>query len=390
VQAMTFTLPDAYLVARSIKRLSPETKVVLGGPHATIYPKETVALDAVDFAFAGEGEISFINFLNVFFDAGKKVIVPGVAGKIKDDIYYTPHSGFSQNMDSINYPSRKSSKIKRYSSVIARRNPITTMITSRGCPFECIFCNRMDRTYRMHSDQYVLNEIEDIMRLGIYEMFIQDDTFTLNRDRILSICRGIIDRKYDITWQARTRVDLVDEEMLSIMRRAGCYRMSFGVESGSEKVCKSIRKPIPRDRVINVFKMCRKEGIATLADFIFGNLDEEDEDVRKTLDFVSVIKPDYVQYSICSPYPATPLYEIGLKKGLISHDVWLEFANSPLKAFDSPVWTQHFSKIALEKITLDAYRAFYFRPSYIIKQLAKINSLEKLKLKVHAGIRMLK
>ena len=390
LQAMTFTLPDAYLVAKAVKKLNPEVKVLIGGPHSTIYPQETAGLDAVDFAFAGEGEIDFLSFLDVFHNSEARAAIPGIAYKLDGNVHYSPFVGLIKDLDSIPFPARKSSKFKQYCSVLAKNNPITTMITSRGCPFKCVFCNRMGRKYRYHSAQYVLSELEEILHLGLQEVFIHDDTFSINRERVKAICEEIIKRGYDFVWEARTRADCVDEELLALMRRAGCHRLSFGVESGSERVLKSMKKEIKLNQVEKVFAWCRREGIVTLADFMFGNLDEEIEDIKKTLDLVKRINPDFVQYSICSPYPDTPLYKHGLERRIISYDIWLDFARDPLQDFSSPFWTQNFAEEELIKMTATAYRSFYMRPSFIIKKLMEINSFEQLKNMLSAAIGMMR
>lgn len=388
IQAMTFTLPDAYFVAKAIKALNPDVKILIGGPHPTIYPRETAGLDAVDFAFAGEGEIGFPAFLDAFSDPVARAAIPGIACKLNGEVSYTPPCGLLKDLDLIALPARQSSRYTLYSSVLAALNPITIMITSRGCPFQCVFCNRMGRKYRAHSARYVLDEFEEILKLGIKEVFIHDDTFTINRERVKAICEGIIDRGYHIVWEARTRVDCVDEELLALMRRAGCNRLSFGVESGSERVLKSMKKGIDLKRVEEVFACCRKEGISTLADFMFGNLDEEMDDIKKSLELVRRIEPDYAQFSICSPYPGTPLYQLGLERGLYSCDVWLDFARDPLKDFHSPVWTQHLTEEELVEITASAYRAFYMRPSFIVKQLTRIRTFEQFKTMFRGAVGM--
>jgi len=151
-----------------------------------------------------------------------------------------------------------------------------------------------------------------------------------------------------------------------------------------------MQKGINLKQVENVFNWCRDEGVITIADFMFGNLDEKKEDIHKSLNLVKQIKPDFVQYSICSPYPGTPLYEIGLEKGVIKKDVWLDFAKDPLSEFNSPLWTQHFTEEELVKITASAYRAFYLRPSFIIKQLGRINSFAQIKNMLLSVVGMLK
>lgn len=389
LQAMTFTLRDAYLVAKESKRLNPYVFVMIGGPHPTIYPEQTAALDAVDFAFAGEGEIGLVQFLDLFHDEEERGKIPGIASKKNSFVHYRPSAGLIKNLDQIPFPARHASPYMRYSSVLAERNPITIMITSRGCPFKCVFCNRMGRKYRCHSAEYVIGEIEEILKLGIKEIFLHDDTFTLKRDRVTAICRGLIERNLNVTWEARTRVDCVDEELLSLMRRAGCHRLSFGVESGSERVLKSMRKGISLGQVERVFAWCRREGIVTLADFMVGNLDEKMDDFQKTLALIKKINPDYVQFSICSPYPGTPLYELGLEKGLVPGDVWLDYAKDPLKEFSAPVWSENFSEEELYKLTAKAYRSFYFRLPFVLNQLKNVKSLSQFKTLTRAAFGIL-
>ena len=390
LQATTFTLPDAYMVARQIKQLDPDVTVILGGPHPTIYPKQTAGLEAVDFAFAGEGEVDFVRFLDVFGDHKARANVPGIASKSNGEVTHTPSSGWLKDLDALKLPARRASRYKDYCSVLGERNSFTVMISSRGCPFDCIFCNRMGRKYRCHCAQYVLDEIEDIISLGIENIFIHDDTFSLNRGRVQAICEGIIERGYRIEWDARTRVDCVDEPLLALMRKAGCRRLSFGVESGSPRVLKAMRKGIDLDRVEKVFQWSRKEGIVTLADFMLGNISETRQDIERTLEFAAKINPDFVQYSICSPYPGTPLYEIGLDRGMFQRDIWEQFARDPLQEFRSPVWTENFTEEELVQITAAAYRSFYMRPSFVFKQLGKVKSLKQFKAMAKGAIGMLR
>jgi len=378
IQAMTFTMPDALLAARAVKQAAPRAKTVLGGPHPTIFPHQTAALDGVDYAFAGEGEVDFVRLLDVLGDAAAERAVPGVARKDNGGVSYTPSAGLLKDLDALARPARRSSPYRKYRSVLATRSPITVMITSRGCPFDCVFCNRMGRKYRCHSAEYVLAEFDEIAAMGIGEVFIHDDTFTLRRDRVEAICRGLIERNADVIWEARTRVDCVDGPLLALMRRAGCTRLSFGVESGSPRVLEAMRKGIDLAKVREVFRLCRTEGITTLADFMIGSLDERREDVDMSLDLAGTIKPDYVQYSICSPYPGTPLYAIGRETGLIADDVWAAFARDPLAEFRSPVWTQHFSEEELTSLAAMAYRRFYMAPGRMLRQAAKVRSLKQL------------
>lgn len=373
-QAMTFTLRDNLFVARKIKKRAPRVITIFGGAHPTIYPKETAALDEVDFAFAGEGEVGMVAFLDVFRDAEARSKVPGIAAKREDGITYNCDHEYIHDMDSIPFPARHLAPYKRYSSVLSHHDTVTLMITSRGCPFNCIFCNRMGRQYRYHSAEYVLREFDEIHRLGIREVFIHDDTFSLKRERVEAICNGLIERGYPMIWEARTRVDCVDKELLVLMKRAGCERLSFGVESGSAKVLKAMRKGTDIDQIRKVFAWCRDIGITTLADFMIGNVDEKAEDIAMSVSLMKQLAPDYVQWSILSPYPNTPIYKMALEKGLVTEDVWLRFAEDPFLPFYTPYWTKEFSLDELRRIASRNYRTFYFRPSFIFKQLKKLRT----------------
>jgi radical SAM superfamily enzyme YgiQ (UPF0313 family) len=390
LQAMTFTLRDALLLAREVKKRAPEIVVIMGGPHPTIYPLETAALDGVDFAFAGEGEYGLVRFLDCFPDRNAMAAVPGIAAVVDGEPRHVPGPKQIPDIDALPLPARAATPYKRYASVLSQRTPSTTMITSRGCPFNCIFCNRMGRKLRCHSAAYVLREIDSIHDLGIKEIFIHDDTFSVDRKRVEAICLGLLERDYDLIWEARTRVDCVDRDLLALMRRAGCHRLSFGVESGSERVLRSMRKGIDLQQVERVFGWCRDEGIVTLADFMLGNLDEEEEDIRKTFGLLRRLRPDYVQFSVLTPYPNTPIYALALERGLIPTDIWREFATDPMQDFKTPVWTQHFSEDQLQAFTAKAYRSFYMRPGFILKQLRSIHSLSQLRAMARAAMGILR
>ncbi|MBW1989022.1 MAG: radical SAM protein [Deltaproteobacteria bacterium] len=390
IQAMTHTMPDACLLAKEIKAASPGTAVMIGGPHPTIYPEETAALPYVDFAFAGEGEEGLITFLDRFDDPEARLSVPGVAGKKDGNVVYTPSAGLLSDLDAVPIPARRDTPYDRYTSVLAQKNPIAIMITSRGCPFSCVFCNRMGRKYRAHSADRVLAEFDDVVSLGVGEVFIHDDTFSLDRKRVVDICQGLMERGAPVVWEARTRVDRVDPELLALMKKAGCARLSFGVESGSPRVLAAMKKGTTPDQARAAFSWCRAAGITTLADFMVGNLEETEEDIQQTLDLLKDLDPDYAQFSICSPYPNTPLYQLALDQGVVKSDVWRAFAADPLAPFESPAWTAHFSREELDAICARAYRKFYFRPRFILRQAKKIRSPETLFTMARGALGMLK
>jgi radical SAM superfamily enzyme YgiQ (UPF0313 family) len=217
-----------------------------------------------------------------------------------------------------------------------------------------------------------------------------DDTFTIDRQRVFDICDLIIAQKLDIKWDIRARVNTVDREMLERLKQAGCVRIHYGVESGTEKILKVLRKGITLEQVEKAFALTREVGIETLAYFMIGNPTETEEDIKKTINFIKKIKPDYVHIAATIPFPATNLYRMALEQKIIPRDVWLEFAKNPTKDFSPPLWEENLTAQKLHSYIKQAYRKFYFRPSYIIKRFFALKSFEEFKIKVKAGLSMLK
>ncbi|KPA09288.1 Radical SAM domain protein [Candidatus Magnetomorum sp. HK-1] len=391
VSAMTHFLIDAYKVMTTVKQISKKIITVIGGPHSSIYPITSIHHPDVDYAIKGEGEEVFFQLMSAIKEGlpeDKISSISGLASKfllekgLKDEDIQLVRI---KNLDSIPFPDRTMLPYDRYSSILSGSNNITTMITSRGCPFKCIFCDRMGKTFRSASPEYVLDEIESILSLGIKEIFIHDDTFTVNKKRVIKICQSIIDRKLKFKWDARARVDCVDYDLLLLMKRAGCNRVSFGVETGNADVLKNLRKGISIEQVEKVFKYCKELKLNVLADFMIGSPGETMTQINDSIKFFKKIKPNYVQFSIVCPYPDTDLYRLALSKGIITTDVWKKFAMNPDINFTPPVWDEFFSRNELEIIAKKMYRKFYFSPGFILNEIKKLKSLKELKTKIKAG-----
>lgn len=396
ISVMTHFWIDAITIARDIKKILPHTKVVVGGPHATIYPVSTVRNESIDFAVCGEGEITFKKLVEAIAGGESEENIsriPGVASKVhlrqernNSDI----EQQRIEDLNSLPIPDRSLIDKHKYFSVFAGKGTFTTMVTSRGCPFNCIFCDRMGKVFRALSPENVLKEINDCFKQGINSFFMHDDTFTVDRKRVEEICRRIIGAGLDIRWEARARVDCVDYELLKLMQEAGLKRLSFGAESGNEDVLKFLKKGIKLERTKEVFGWCRQLKITTLADFMVGSPGETIKEIDDTLRFAKEIDPDYLQFSITCPYPATPLYEILLKEGRIKSDVWLEFAENPSFDFKPPVASEYFTRGELEDMVRRLYRSFYFRPGFLMQEIKRIRSLEMLLLRVKSGLGLMK
>jgi len=392
ITTMTFTLIDAILTAKIVKGIDGDIKVIFGGPHVNIYPRETIGIPEIDFLVMGEGEILFTDLIQNIDNKDKLDGIGGLVFKDSEQVIVTGSRELIKDLDSLPFPARHLTSYKKYYSLLAKRSPITTMITSRGCPYNCLFCNRawLGKIFRARSAGNVVDEMEECIDLGINEFLIYDDTFTINRKRVIDICADIKERGLDIGWDIRARVDTVDKELLRTMKKSGCERIHYGVESGNQEILNVLRKGITLEQVDWAFELTKKEGISTLAYFMIGSPRETRETILQSINFAKKIDPDFVHFSITTPFPSTDLYKMGLEEGILKNDYWREFAKNPTKDFIPELWIENLTKEKLIELLTLAYKSFYIRPSYVIKRMLRIKSLEELKRKANAGLSVFK
>jgi len=309
-------------------------------------------------------------------------------GAIKDN----PPAPPVEDLDGLPYPARELTPVHRYYSLIAKRNPITTMFTSRGCPYRCLFCDRptMGRRFRSHSALAVVNEMEACLKLGVKEFFIYDDTFNVNRKRVFEICGEIKKRKLDIAFDIRARADRMDEEMLKELASAGCDRIHYGVESGNEEVLATLLKDLDLGHVRKMFKATREHGMKTLAYFMIGNPGETREMALKTIEFAKELDPDFVHFSVLTPFPATAIYYKALEEGRFDRDYWADFAKNPTPDFKPRLWEEHMDREELIGLLKYAYKSFYLRPKMVLKNMADTHSPVDFLRKARTGLKMLR
>lgn len=389
ISCWTFSLIDSIKVAREAKIWIPGALVCMGGPHATIYPEETVRFKEVDFVIAGDGEYPFTELVRQL--SGNKDFdrVPNLYYKKDGKVISSPLSHMEKNLDGLPFPDRALVPMENYHSIIDGGEAITTMITSRGCPFQCRFCFQQNSGWRHREMPGIIKEIEQCVGLGINNFFIFDETFTVNKKRVLDLCNEIIKRKLKINWSCRSRVDAIDEEIMSRMKEAGCSRISFGVESASDEVLKQLNKKIDIPRVKDVFRMAKKNRLVTLADFMIGCPGENRDAAMETMGLALDLKADYVQFSLFTLFPATELYKEALEKGIVKTDVWREYAMDPRADFKPPLWNIY-SEAEAKELLSTAYRKFYLRSSYVLKRILNIKSMGEFMKYLKAGLGLVK
>ena len=276
---------------------------------------------------------------------------------------------------------------RRYTSVLSAEEFETTMITSRGCPYKCVFC-KMDvqKVYARRAEQ-VVEEFRRIADLGITDVQIYDDTFTWGKQRVIDICRGLIDNKIDVRWAIRDRANRADPETYALMKQAGCYRIHFGIESGSPSVLKNSGKFLTLEQAEYALELARSSGFHTMAYYMFGFLDETYEDAMMTIDLALRLNADYGVFAVLIPYPGTAIYDRARERNIITSDHWRAFTRNPVPDYVIPQVIENIlDRPTLIALKNKALRRYYFRPARILKELKTLTSTRELSRKAQMAL----
>jgi anaerobic magnesium-protoporphyrin IX monomethyl ester cyclase len=285
--------------------------LVVGGPLPTLEPMSY--LDVFDVAVLGEGEAAMVEIAECH---GKGVDFSGVQGiAYKDNgiVKFASPRKHVEDLDSLPFPTRDLFDNDAYKRHYLRRfgYSISPLITSRGCPFSCDFCSRsvFGKSFRARSAVNVVDEVEEIVGLGYDRVWFADDCFTLNRERMLEVCDELVKRKVGVGWECLSRVDTMDREVASKMRRSGCLRVFFGIESGTDEVLGLMQKQITVEQARKAVYNAKEAGLQVGAFFILGYPGENDETVLDTVRFASGLPLDYLSFTLPYPIPGTALFE---------------------------------------------------------------------------------
>jgi len=362
---------EAFRLSRLIKAVGKDIIVVAGGVHPSSMPGEVLKESSIDIVCIGEADFSITEIV-----AGKPLeSIPGIAYRKNGAHRISPGKQFIQDLDRLAYPAWKHFDIKSYKTtrLLTRNNPTGWIETSRGCPYGCIYCNKtvFGRTFRVKSTSRVVDEIQYMLKSGFREIHIADDCFTADINRAKDICREILRRGVVFDWATVTgiRADRVDRELLLLMRRAGCYRVYFGIETGSEDILRIINKGETLEDIRRAVAMSKKAGLETFGFFMLALPGETEKTMQETIDFAKELKLDMAKIAITIPLPATEYYEQLKKQGRIKETKWSKYnLYFPARElFDHPTvdWD------VVEAYNRKFYRTFYFDPRFILKRLIK-------------------
>jgi len=295
VTMLTLMYTQALNICKIVKKINPKTYTVIGGPHPTIAASATLKNEKnIDFAIIGEAEITFHEFLEALEGKKKLSAVDGLAYKTKNEVVLNKPRKLIENLDILPIPDRSLLKMKLYRPSVSyyKKLPAYIILTSRGCPYRCTFCSKVfDKKHRQNSVEYTIKEMKYLReKFGAKEIVFRDDTFTIKFDWVYAFCNKLIQEGLHkkVRWSCMTRVNLVNLDMLKLMKKAGCWGVHFGVESGNQRLLDLIRKDVTVQQIKDAFKWCKQAGIETRAFMMLGLPTETREESLETIRFAKM------------------------------------------------------------------------------------------------------
>jgi radical SAM superfamily enzyme YgiQ (UPF0313 family) len=368
------------------KEINPDIITVAKGGDTTICPEERLEMcKQLDIAIIGEPEITLLEI-----SQGRDLKgIKGICYRDNGNIVKTSRRPFIEDVDSLPFPSRHLLDQSRYLRPDTGE-VLTTIQSSRGCPSKCIYClSRVvaGADLRLRSPKNVVDELEHCVKdYNIRNFFFRADTFTWDKDWVIAVCKEIISRKLDIEWVANSRANTIDDERLIWMKKAGCWLVSFGVESGNQMILDKTQKGITLEQSREALRLAKKHNLKTFVTLLIGMPWDTKETIMQTFDFAREIDSDFFEVILPYPFPGTKYYEIARRDGLIMDDAYDHMYDH----FNSVVKTYHLSADELTELKKKSFWYLYARPKYIKKILSQCNSPQAFKNYLSFGVNKMK
>jgi anaerobic magnesium-protoporphyrin IX monomethyl ester cyclase len=363
--------------------------ILVGGPHVTALTEETMENDCFDIAVLHEGELTIIDLIETIQTEEDLSKVRGIAYKHEGRLIRTPQRPYMDNLDALPFPARHllpSLNAYKPTPSAYRKLPQATMITSRGCPYHCAFCDRsvFGNKYRARTAGNVVDEMELLIaKYGAKEIRFWDDTFNVDQQRVISICDEIRRRGLDVTWTCLGRVNHMSKAVLEAMAEAGCWQVDYGIESGNQETLNSITKGQTLEMVRKVVKMTNKAGIGVRGFFMLGLPGENEATMTDTIKFAKSLNLTSAIFHITTPFPGTELYKTARDSGELrrnaNYDEYMLGFSEDIPYVPSGLTAQR-----VKEFQSSAYRQFYFRPSFVAKRVLEVRTLNDIRRYVGA------
>ncbi len=365
VSATTISIHNGARIAAAVKAKLPHVTTVVGGPHVSAVPEATLAaFPEFDYGVSGEGEVAFFALLDALAGGDPTRTLPGVVGRDGDGaVHANCRAPYIDDLDALPFPAwdvlgdafphRFGPSIFNY-----RCTPMATLVTSRGCPFSCTFCDRSTsgKLGRYHGVEYVLEMCRMLAARGVRHAMFYDDLFTVKKKRVVELCEAMIRAELPFTWSCNSHPNLLDLDTMKLMKRAGCWQIAYGVESGSQRVLNVVKHEVKLPRLRETLRTTRQAGIRAKGYLMLGHPTETVESMEETRAFLADVDLDVAQVTKFTPYPGTPAYLTIREYGTFAED-W-----ERMNAMNFTFIPNGLTEEILEDYFARCYRAFYSRP----------------------------
>jgi radical SAM superfamily enzyme YgiQ (UPF0313 family) len=381
ITTITTHLLYTTIITKYLKRKLENVIIVVGGPHASAEPEQLLKFcEEIDYIIVGEAETSFLKLLNNLNNSELLKRIPGIVYQTRNGNIIKKPPNFITDINELPFPARHLLPMELYrpSPINYNSLPSRSLITSRGCPFNCSYCFKLpSEKVRYNNENKILDEIKILIDdYNAEELIFWDDCFTINKKRLKNLFNLLRKNKIDIPWMSMARTDQITKKNLIELKRNGCWRLSFGIESGDPKILSNMNKNISLSYASQILKFCRKIGIETRIFLILGSPYETRESIKKTIKIAKRLDPDIAQFSYFVPFPKTSDYNYIVQNKLpfdsqyYFKNVYPDYHNLEKLIYFPP----EFSEKEIKKFHSLAYFNFYFRFKYIIKRIKSINT----------------
>lgn len=392
IQIFTFQVIGAKDYVEIIKKVLPDTKIILGGPHPSCSPHDIFEFfPQVDWVFRGEAETGLAKLLDLVAEdktsSERLLEIPGLVWRKEGQTVTNPQI-FVDDLDKLGIPSWDLLRPDTYPLAphggFFKNYPIAPIIITRGCPFACTYCAGYlvsGKKIRHRSIDKVIEEIKILYNdYGIREIHIEDDNFTFYHDLVYEFCRKLKENNLNITWTCPNgvRLDSLDKELLMTMKDAGLYSISVGIESGSEKILRDMKKSLTKEKIREKIKLIKDCGLETSGFFIIGYPTETKADIMETINFAKDLNLKRAGFSLFKPFPGTEATRTLIEKGEIkemSPEDWARFVLA-----DAVYAPPGFTRDEMKKLRREALLRFYLRPKIVLKFFSDVRSLKHLEI----------
>jgi anaerobic magnesium-protoporphyrin IX monomethyl ester cyclase len=369
ISATTVSIGNAGRIAELVKGRNPRAVVTVGGPHVSAVPERTLeAFPGFDYGIVGEGERSYLALIERYARGRDVRDVPGLAWREADGVRVNPRAPYldGEALDRLpppawdllpEFPLRFQPNLFNY-----RQTPVASLVTSRGCPFSCAFCDRSTsgRRGRFHGVDHVVALCRRLDDLGVRHVLFYDDLFTVDRGRVVELCERFLAERLRFTWSCNSHPNLLDAPTLRLMRRAGCWQIAYGIESGSQRVLDVVKREVRLPRMLETLRLTRAAGIRVKGLLMMGHPTEDERSLAETVDFLRDAPLDLAQITKFTPYPGTPAYATIRQHGGFEED-W-----DRMNAMQWLFVPHGLTPEVLERWFRRAYRTFYSRPDVLL------------------------